>query len=135
VYDIKYIIEIFFIMVVYQYSVVAYPSHSRLSKPFKRDALPKGDRIYHSVFLDSDDNFTYAQWFAVKEIENRLEPLEEREENYFWVVPEDLTEEELFLTAVLCYRRMPDSLADFLNIQRRPVLKVSKDVRKLIMYE
>jgi len=112
---------------------VAYPSHSRLSKPFERDALPEGDRIYHSAFLDSDGNFTYAQWFAVKEIENRLEPLEEREENYFWEVPEDLRGEELFLTAVLYYRRMPDSLADFLKIQKRPVITVSKDVRKLVI--
>lgn len=112
---------------------IAYPSHSSLSEPFERDALPEGDRIYHSAFLDSDGNFTYAQWFAVKEIENRLEPLEERLENYIWEVTEDFNEDELFLTAVLFYRRMPDSFADFLKIQRRPVMTVSKDVRKLIM--
>ncbi len=112
---------------------IAYPSHSRLSKPFERDALPEGDRIYHSAFLDSDGNFTYAQWFAVKEIENRLEPLEEREEDYVWKIPGDLDEKELYLTAVLYYRRMPDSFADFLNIPRRPVITVSKDVRKLVM--
>jgi hypothetical protein len=28
---------------------------------------------------------------------------------------------------------MPDPLADFLGIDRRPVIKVSKDVRKLIL--
>lgn len=111
----------------------AYPSHSRLSEPLERDALPEGDRIYHSAFLDSEGNFTFAQWFAVKEIENRLEPLEEREEVYVWNVPGDINEKELYLTAVLYYRRMPDSLADFLKIQRRPVLTVSKDVRKLVM--
>jgi hypothetical protein len=112
---------------------VAYPSHSRVSEPLERDALPEGDRIYHSSFLDSEGNFTYAQWFAVKEIENRLEPLEEREEVYVWNVPGNINEKELYLTAVLYYRRMPDSLADFLKIQRRPKLIVSKDIRKLVI--
>lgn len=112
---------------------VAYPSHSQLSEPFERDALPEGNRIYHSAFIDSDGNFTYAQWFAVKEIENRLDPLEIREEQYFWEVPENLKGEEIYITAVLNYRRMPDSFADYLGIQRRPVIEVSRDKIKLIV--
>lgn len=106
---------------------VAYPSHSRLSSPFERDALPEGDRLYHSAFIDSDGNMMYAQWMAVKEIENRLNPLEIREEQYEWEVPEDIKEEEVLLRAVLSYRRMPDSFADYLKIDRRPVIEVSRD--------
>lgn len=110
---------------------VAYPSHSKLSEPIVRDALPEGDRLYHSAFIDSEGEFTYAQWFAVKTIDNRFDPLEERFEKYSWTVPAELKGKELLLTAILNYKRMPDSMADFLKIQRRPVEEVSRDVYAL----
>lgn len=109
---------------------VAYPSHSKLSEPIERDALPEGDRLYHSAFLDSEGKFTYAQWFCVKEIENRLNPLEIRNEKYSFKVPGNL-KGEVFIQAKLNYRRMPDSFADFLEIDRRPVIQVAKEIRKL----
>lgn len=112
---------------------VAYPSHSELSDPIARDGLPEGDRIYHSAFLDSEGEFTYAQWFCVEEIENRLRPLEERMENYTLALPGDLPKGEYWLTAVLNYRRMPDPFADYLKVDRRPVMEVSRDVRKLVV--
>jgi hypothetical protein len=110
---------------------VAYPTHSRYSKPIKRDCLPEGDRIYHSAFVDSDGNFTYAQWYATKDIENRLSPLEERLEHYHWTVPEKFSGKEIILRAVLNYRRMPDSYAEYLGIPTRPTLEVSRDERIL----
>jgi len=109
---------------------VAYPSHSKISEPFARDSLPEGDRIYHSAFIDSEGKFTYAQWMAVEEIENRLEPNEERKERFVWTVPDDISG-SIYLQAVLNYRRMPDSFADYLKIDRRPVIKVSSDKMKL----
>jgi len=101
---------------------VAYPSHSTLSDPIERDGLPEGDRIYHNAFIDSEGEFTYAQWLCVEEIENRLEPLEERMEHYEVTIPGQLKKGEYFLTARLNYRRMPDSLADYLKVEKRPVL-------------
>jgi hypothetical protein len=109
---------------------VAYPSHSKLSEPFARDALPEGDRLYHSAFLDSEGKFTYAQWFCVKEIENRLNPLEIRNEKYSFTIPNNLNG-EVYLQAKLNYRRMPDSFADYLEIERRPVIQVARDLRKI----
>lgn len=109
---------------------VAYPSHSTLSDPIERDGLVEGDRLYHSAFLDSEGEFTYAQWLCVEEIENRLGPLEERMEQYQFTVPE-LEKGGYYLTAQLNYRRMPDPLADFFGIERRPVMEVSRDVRKI----
>lgn len=106
---------------------VAYPSHSNISEPFERDALPEGNRIYHSAFLDSEGEFTYAQWMAVEEIENRLDPDEIRDEKYTFKVPENPPGEEVYLTAILYYKRMPDSFADFLGIDCRPVMEVSRD--------
>lgn len=111
--------------------LVAYPSHSQLSEPIVRDGLPEGDRLYHSAFLDSDDQFTYAQWLTVKEIENRLRPLEERLEKYTMTIPRNLPKGDYVLTATLNYRRMPDPLADYLKVERRPVIEVSKDVRPI----
>jgi hypothetical protein len=110
---------------------VAYPTHSRYSEPIERDSLPEGDRLYHSAFIDSDGNFTYAQWYATKDIENRLEPLEERMEQYQWTVPDKLAGQTVVLRAVLNYRRMPDSYAKFLGIPTRPTLEVSRDERIL----
>jgi hypothetical protein len=110
---------------------IAYASHSRLSKPIERDGLPGGDRIYHSAFLDSDGKFTYAQWMCIQEIENRLDPLEERMEHYVVNIPDDIAPGEYYLTAQLNYRRMPDPLADYLKIDRRPVIEVSRDVKKI----
>ncbi len=109
---------------------VAYPSHSKISEPIVRDALPEGDRLYHSAFLDSEGKFTYAQWFCVENIDNRLNPLETRNEKYSFSVPENL-DGEIYLQAKLNYRRMPDSFADFLEIERRPVIQVAKDIRKI----
>jgi hypothetical protein len=110
---------------------VAYPSHSKYGNAIERDSLPEGDRLYHSAFIDSDGNFTYAQWYCAKEIENRLEPLEERIEKYTWNVPEKLKGQTVILRAVLNYRRMPDSYAKFLKIPTRPTIEISRDERIL----
>jgi hypothetical protein len=110
---------------------IAYPTHSRYSEPIERDSLPEGDRLYHSAFIDSDGNFTYAQWYATKDIENRLKPLEERIEQYQWAVPDKLAGQTVVLRAVLNYRRMPDSYAKFLGVPTRPILEVSRDERIL----
>jgi hypothetical protein len=110
---------------------VAYPTHSRYSQPIERDCLPEGDRIYHSAFIDSDGNFTYAQWYATQDIENRLKPLEERVERYHWTVPESLSGKTVILRAVLNYRRMPDSYARYLGIATRPTLEVSREEKVL----
>jgi len=114
-------------------ALVAYPSHSTISDPISRDGLIEGDRIYHSAFLDSEGKFTFAQWLCVEEIENRLDPLEERMEHYRVVIPQQLEKGTYYLTARLNYRRMPDPLADYLKIERRPVMEVSKDVRKVVI--
>ena len=112
---------------------VAYPSHSTLSEPIERDGLPEGDRIYHSTFIDSEGEFTFAQWLTVEIADNRLESLEERMEHYSFNIPDDIPAGEYKLTAVLNYRRMPDPLADYLGIERRPVIEVSRDVRMVIV--
>ena len=110
---------------------VAYPTHSRFCEPISRDCLPEGDRIYHSAFIDSDGNFTYAQWYAVKDIENRLNPLEERIEKYSYTVPDKFAGQTVILRAVLNYRRMPDSYAKYLSIPTRPVIEVGRDEKIL----
>jgi len=108
---------------------VAYPNHSTLCEPIERDGLTEGDRLYHSAFLDSEGKFTFAQWLCVEEIENRLDPLEERLEKYNISLPRNLESGSYYLQAVLNYRRMPDPLADYFEIDRRPVMEVSRDSR------
>jgi hypothetical protein len=52
-------------------------------------------------------------------------------EKYTVTIPDDIPAGEYYLTARLNYRRMPDPLADYLKIERRPIIEVSKDVRKI----
>jgi len=103
-----------------------YSKHS-YADPLPRDCLPEGDRIYHGVFIDPDGRVTFGQWYAVKGIENLLQPLEERRENFTWKVPDGLAGETVILRAVLNYRRVNDAHADFLGIPRRPVREMSRD--------
>lgn len=105
----------------------AYPSHSSYSKAIARDALPEGDRIYQDVFLDSNGNVIFGQWYAVRIIGNRLEPGETRTENYSWEVPQNFAGKQVYLRATLWYRRMADSHAELLGIDKRPHLLVSQD--------
>ncbi|MFC2076306.1 multiheme c-type cytochrome [candidate division KSB1 bacterium] len=108
---------------------VAYPTYSKHphAQPLERDCAPEGDRIYQSIFLDPDGEVTFGQWYCAREIENRLKPLEERLEKYVWQVPASLSGKKLTLSAVLNYRRMADSHADYLKIPRRPVIEVGRD--------
>jgi hypothetical protein len=105
----------------------AYPSHSSYDQPISRDSLPEGDRIYQDVFLDSEGKATFGQWYAVKIVGNRLAPEETRVENYTWPVHKDLAGQQVKLCASLWYRRMADSHAELLGIQKRPHLLVSRD--------
>lgn len=109
----------------------AYPSHSSYSKAIPRDSLPEGDRIYQDVFLDSDNHVTFGQWYAVRIVGNRLRPDETRTEHYIWNVPDYLAGETVHLKATLWYRRMADSHAEILGIDKRPHLLVSEDTRRI----
>jgi hypothetical protein len=109
----------------------AYPSHSDYSPALARDALPEGDRIYQDVFLDSKGKVTFGQWYATRIVGNRLEPGETRRERYSWTVPAGWAGKEVYLKASLWYRRMADSHAEHLGIDKRPHLLVSQDERRI----
>ncbi|OEU82028.1 MAG: hypothetical protein BA865_09305 [Desulfobacterales bacterium S5133MH4] len=108
--------------------VIAWPSpNPGIGEAISRDGLPEGDRIYHSIFISPDytgSKITYAQYYAAEVFSNRLKPLEPRVEQYSWMVPHGAVG-SVTIQAVLNYRRMPDSMADFLGIDRRPVIQVN----------
>ncbi len=108
----------------------AYPSHIRSSEVLARDSLPEGDRIYQDVFLDSNGKVTFGQWYAVRIIGNRLEPGETRVEKYSWQIPPHLAGRDVRLKATLWYRRMADSHAAILGIEKRPHVLVSEDEKR-----
>lgn len=109
-------------------SEVAWPSpNSKNSKPISRDGITEGDKIYHSVFLSPEYNgskITYAQYYASNIFSNRLKPLEPKTESYSWQIPKE-AEGSLTLRAELNYRRMPDSMADYFGIMKRPTILVN----------
>ncbi len=108
--------------------VVAWPSpNPGIGMAIPRDGLRVGDRLYHSIFISpeyTDSKVTYAQYYADQIFSNRLKPLEPRVEDYSWTIPVNAVG-SIKLQAVLNYRRMPDSMADFLGIERRPIVEVT----------
>lgn len=108
--------------------VVAWPSpNPGIGSAIPRDGLPEGDRLYHSIFISpsyTGSKITYAQYYADQIFSNRLKPQEPRLENYSWQIPQEASG-SVTISADLNYRRMPDSMADFLGIDRRPIVKVS----------
>ncbi len=109
----------------------AFPSHSSYGAALARDCLPEGDRIYQDVFLDSEGKATFGQWYAVRIVGNRLVPDETRVEKYTWPVRADMAGQDVYLRASLWYRRMADSHAEHLGIDRRPHLLVSEDEKRI----
>jgi hypothetical protein len=109
----------------------AFPSHSSYGSALARDALPEGDRIYQDIFLDSEGKVTFGQWYATRIVGNRLVPGKTRKETYHWTVPSSLSGQEVCLRASLWYRRMTDSYAEHLGIDKRPHLLVSRDERRI----
>jgi hypothetical protein len=109
-------------------AVVAWPSpNPGIGHAIARDGLPEGDRIYHSIFISpsyTGSKVTYAQYYAAQIFSNRLKPKEPRVESYSWTIPQDAVG-SVTVRAELYYRRMPDSMADFLGIMRRPIVKVN----------
>jgi len=86
-------------------------------------------RLFHAI--DAADGGLL--W--TKELDCRIwgSALEERMESYRFNIPENLQKGVYYLTAQMNYRRMPDPLADYFGIDRRPVMEVSKDVKKLVL--
>jgi hypothetical protein len=97
-------------------------------KGIARDALPEGDRLFRKVFLNPDGEETVAQWYTTNTevFDNRLSPLNARLENYEWKVPADIAKGELTITADLNYRRLPQSVADLVEIGKVPILDIAE---------
>jgi hypothetical protein len=98
-------------------------------KGVSRDALPEGDRLYRKVYLNAEGQETVAQWYTADTdvFDNRLKPLEAVVEKYSWDVPAGLAKGEVEIKAVLSYRRLPQSVADLVEIGEVPVVTVAAD--------
>lgn len=97
-------------------------------KDIERDALTEGNRIYHSVFIDKNNQHTYTFYDAVKAaFDNRLKPKETRTETYKWKIPSDTPIGEVIISARLNYRSMPQSFADYLEAGEMPITEVTYD--------
>jgi hypothetical protein len=98
-------------------------------KGIARDALPEGDRLYRKVYLNAEGQETVAQWYTANTdvFDNRLKPLEAVLEKYAWSVPAELAKGKVEIKAVLSYRRLPQSVADLVEIGEVPIVTVATD--------
>jgi hypothetical protein len=97
-------------------------------KGIARDALPEGDRLFRKVFLNPHGEETVAQWYAANTevFDNRLSPLSAHVENYEWQIPGGIAKGAMTITADLNYRRLPQSVADLVEIGKIPILDIAE---------
>ena len=94
-----------------------------------RDSLPEGDRLFRKVFLNPHGEETIAQWYAANTdvFDNRLSPLTAHVENYEWKVPDDIAKGKLIIIADLNYRRLPQSVANLVEIGKVPIVDITEN--------
>ncbi len=83
----------------------------------ERDALPEGDRIFCLPYFDPKGRRTICQWNTASQgVDYRIGPRETKVETYTWEIPFEVKPGMLKVRAVLSYRRLVKSVADFLNV-------------------
>jgi hypothetical protein len=86
-------------------------------KGLERDALPEGDRIFCLPYFDPKGRRTIAQWnTAGLGVDYRIGPRETKVETYTWEIPFEVKPGMMKVRAVLSYRRLVKSVADYLNV-------------------
>lgn len=83
-----------------------------------RDALPfAGDRIFRLPYFDPQGRMTIAQWnTASLGVDYRIGPRETKVETYTWLLPEDMPEGRVRVVAEIYYRRLVQSVGEFLDV-------------------
>jgi hypothetical protein len=82
-----------------------------------RDGIPAGDRIFRMAYFDPQGRMTIQQWNTKSfGVDYRLGPRETRIETCSFKLPENLPPGPLKVTAVLNYRKLIKSVADFLGV-------------------
>jgi hypothetical protein len=92
-----------------------------------RDALPfDGDRIFRLPYFDPKGRMTIAQWNTASQgVDYRIGPRETKVETYTWTLPDDIAEGRVRVVAEIHYRRLVQSVGEFLGVpaeEMEPVL-------------
>jgi hypothetical protein len=84
----------------------------------RRDGdVPVGDRIFRMAYLDPQGRVTIQQWNTADfGPDYRIGPRETKLENFTWELPADLAPGRVEVRAVLTYKRLVQSVADFLEV-------------------
>jgi len=88
-------------------------------KGLKRDALPEGDRIFKLQYFDPQGRPTICQWnTASLGTDYRVGPREIKTETFTWNLPDDIAEDKVTIKADLFYKKLVQSVADFLKVPK-----------------
>jgi len=84
----------------------------------KRDGdVPRGDRIFRLPYLDPHGRMTVAQWNTASfGPDYRLAPLQARNENYAWKLPNSVAPGPVTVTATVWYSKLVSSVAEYLKV-------------------
>jgi hypothetical protein len=82
-----------------------------------RDGVPAGDRIFRMPYFDPQGRMTIMQWNTKSlGVDYRLGPRETKIESFTWQVPEEVAPGRVNVDASLNYRRLVQSVAEFLGV-------------------
>jgi len=82
-----------------------------------RDAVPVGDRIFRMPYFDPQGRMTIQQWNTKSlGVDYRIGPRETKVETFTWEMPDDIAPGTVEIRARLNYKRLVQSVADFLQV-------------------
>jgi hypothetical protein len=88
-------------------------------KGIRRDGdVPDGSRIFRRPYFDPQGRMTICQWFTEKnsDIDYRIGPMETKIETYTWSIPENLSPQEIIVSATLYYSLVPSSVGELMKL-------------------
>lgn len=106
-------------------------------KGVQRDGVPFGDRIFRMPYFDPQGRMTIQQWNTKSlGVDYRIGPRETKIETFTFLLPDDIAEGEVAVTAVLNYRKLVKPVAEFLQVpeEETQVIKVNEHSTKIEVF-
>ncbi len=106
-------------------------------KGVQRDGVPLGDRIFRMPYFDPQGRMTIQQWNTKSlGVDYRIGPKETKIETFTFLLPDEIPEGDVKVTAVLYYQKLVKPVADFLGVpeDESEAIKVNEHSTKITVF-
>lgn len=107
-------------------------------KGVQRDGVPVGDRIFRMPYFDPQGRMTIQQWNTKSlGVDYRIGPRETKLETFTFLVPDDVPEGDLTVTATINYSRLVKPVADLLKVpeDETEIIKVNDHTTSVTIFD